>query len=328
MTSRDDDLHGTGRTSILSDLYIDLLGSLLPGLFTIVLSAVAIFPTVVVWWLLAASRNPDGTRPTDGALFNGTPDVWIGPYGTTAVTLVLAYILGSVLYRQDPKRPDWRSARRVWLKSSPEDRKRLAVQPASGVALDGTINADDAQFPYRFLYEYLNGRGLHHLAALIPWRGELPNSWNKRTKMFVNILKIRLQFLIPDRCKEIVRNEAHVRMATSVWYATHWVMTAVGLSLLCLTTITVYTSYKSLGTDWGPPGVVVFAINLTVLVFALVIKRKIEFFIHYLRVREIVYVLETAFFAISKGYELDMEDISTAKDAANVSSGSEADPST
>lgn len=292
-----------GRVSILSDLYIDLLGSLLPGLFTVILIAAVALPSAGLALRTLGSANDLGGASTSPFGINGTPDVWIGPYGTTAVALVISYIVGSVLYRQDPKHPDWRSARRVWIRSSDADRRRLAVQPKNDEA--GDITAEDAQFPYRFLYEYLDGRGLNHLAALIPWRGRAGPVPKQRTKMFINMLKIRLQFLIPDRCKEIVRNEAHVRLATSVWYATRWVMFAV-CALLALVGLTLSIATFALGAairyDLLFSGAL--GCGLTVFLFSWFIQRRIERFIHYLRVREIVYVLETAHFANQMGYDV------------------------
>lgn len=297
---------GAGRVSILSDLYIDFLGSLVPGLFTIVLAGAVLFPSAFVLCqsLSASSSHGTETNVPPTVPTSGTPDVWIGPYGTTAIALVLAYVMGSVFYRQDPKLPDWRSASFIWRNTkSKEDRERLAVQPTSERAED--ISAYDAQFPYFFLHEYLVGRGLDHLADWIPWEGRKPETWIFRTKMFINVLKVRLQFLIPERCKEIVRNEAHVRMATSVWYATYWVMVASGLGLVLVVVAWIRSVF--VGIDIALPGTL--AVDLLVLIVAVVMKFKIERFLHYLRVREVVYVLETAYFANLNGFDMRTGDL-------------------
>lgn len=303
-----------GRVSILSDLYIDLLGSLVPGLFTIVLTGAVLLPSALA---LCRSFSAFSTNGSADSLLPGpvtdAPDVWLGPYGTTAISLVLAYVMGTVFYRQDPKFPDWRSARLIWRSTkSKEDRERLAVQPTSQHAEE--ISAYDAQFPYFFLREYLIGRRLYHLAALIPWEGGKPATWIFRSKMFINVLKIRLQFLIPERCKEIVRNEAHVRMATSVWYATYWVMVASVLGLMLVAVACI--RWLLAGIDTGLPGII--AIDVLVLIVALVMKFKIERFLHYLRVREVVYVLETAYFANTNGFDLKIGDLKASLPTESV----------
>jgi hypothetical protein len=233
-------------------------------------------------------------------------DLGFGPYGTSVIALVLSYVLGSIFYRQDPKIPDHRSARLIWhYTKSQEDRDRLAVQPRSKDAED--ILPGDAQFPYYFLYEYLTGRGLNRLADWVPWKGKEESTWRYRTKMFINQLKIRLQFLVPEKCKDIVRNEAHVRLATSLWYATLWL---IGVSIIGIILI-IGGFIVSLSKLYYFAGV--FGFDVLVLSLAMLIKLKIEKFIHYLRVREIVYVLETADFAQRNGYELHPEDFRQLK---------------
>ena len=297
------------KTSFLSDFYIDFMGSLVPGLFTIVLAAAAIIWSAQV---LCASIDMC-TAPISPELSTTVPSLGdlakinIEPYGVTWVMLVIAYVLGSIFYRQDPKVPDHISAQLAYKHAAPEDRKRLAVQPTSSVAEAKGINPHDCQFPYFFLYEYLNGRGLTHLAKLIPWKGDEPDTWKYRTKMFINLIKIRLQFILPDKCKDIVRNEAQVRLATSVWYSTRWLMIACTVAIASVF-VAVVVSFFSLSVFTNTFfSVLVF--DVSVFILACYIKRKVEKFIHYLRVREIVYVLETVHFAQHCGYDLKLDEL-------------------
>jgi hypothetical protein len=127
----------------------------------------------------------------------------------------------------------------VWIKSSKKDRNSLAVQ--STLSVPNFFNNKstypikifsyffskfvskkiglDAQFPYSHLRCYLAKRQLASLATLIPWCPQKPETEQYKTKMFVNIIKIRLLSLNQNISKEVIRNEAHVRLATSVWYA-------------------------------------------------------------------------------------------------------------
>ncbi len=181
-----------------------------------------------------------------------------------------------------------------------EDRKKGAVR--------GWPNAD-VQFPYLFLYEYLDDRGLKHLARLVPWRGSEPATHTYRTKMFVNQLKIRLQFEVPDKCGDIVRNEAHVRMMSSVWYVAS-ALERVAQVAGSLTAIGVFTSViHHRGLPWTeivgtlPWTEVVTLLSISGGLYYVAAKTQwtIERFFHYQRVREVVYVLETAHFAHEQG---------------------------
>lgn len=294
MTTERNDRKG----SVWAEFYIEFLGSLVPGLFALILSLIVLGLSLFV---LCRSLQPGSAIAT----FPQSFDFGLGAYGVTGILLVVAYVLGSIFYRQDPKLPDWKSASRVYGNVAAGERERLAVQPTSQVPEGhNRIDPNDAQFPYFFLYEYLKGRGLDHLAECVPWKGKEPDSWKYRTKMFINQIKIRLQFLVPERCKDIVRNEAHVRLATSVWYATRWIMGVCALGIvilagaLCRVPTTGFDHFLSAA----------ICADILILVFGFFLKRQIENFIHYLRVREIFHVLETAHFATLNGIDLHRED--------------------
>jgi hypothetical protein len=324
------------KPSLLSDFYIEFLGSLVPGLFVVVLG------TMVLAWsgsvlchsicgyvgagVVAANTQSSAVPSPFSTQLAQWKDLGLGPYGNIGLLLVVAYILGSIFYRRDPKIPDYRSAQWIWDNTEEEaDRRVLAAQPRKAGA--NTLTPGDVQFPYHFLREYLIGRGLTRLAAWVPWSGDRSDSWNRRTKMFMNVLKVRLQFLVPERCKDIVRNEAHVRMATSVWYGTRW-LTAIAVIALAMTLIAIALVFArgGLADDnvWGIIGFDVFA-----LIVALLVKVNVEKFIHYMRVREIVYVLETADFASRNGHQLHPEDFSikSANERPQAAGNSSADPS-
>jgi hypothetical protein len=57
--------------------------------------------------------------------------------------------------------------------------------------------------------------------------------------------------------------------------------------------------------------------DLLILAFGFYIKRQVEHFIPYLRVREVVYVLETAHFASLNGIDLHREDFDPRRRAAS-----------
>jgi hypothetical protein len=132
---------------------------------------------------------------------------------------------------------------------------------------------------------------LDHLAKRVPWQGN-SETIEKRSKMFINILKIRLQHWNPRQCVEIVRNEAHIRMMSSVWYAAR-LLQQVSLVLLVVAAVLC---------RWKEPAL--SEISLVVLTLFLGVewlRRAITTFLHYQRVREIVFVLESAHVAWREG---------------------------
>ena len=263
----------TGRLSVFHDLYVDLLGSLVPGLLTVILGGAAIYLT------LATVHVAMFRQPLTGTSFPGDlRDVLTSVHWEIAtIILVSAYVVGAVFFRQDPKKPDAASALYVWMHSKSKERNGLAVQhTARELPRDFIVDSKaerprlrqrirpiflrlvgctslarrpspepadkrpslshrvrsrffnklysdvlgiNAEFPYTHSRCYLAARGLRHLVRYVPWCPDKTETEGFRTKMFINILKIRLHSMFPDMARDIVQNEAHVRLATSVWYA-------------------------------------------------------------------------------------------------------------
>jgi hypothetical protein len=298
------------------------------------------------------------------------------------VILVSSYVIGAVFFRQDPKKPDAASALYVWKHSRDDERNGLAVQAkkipptptlnsnisesaAEPLAQDGAQvpelcarnirNPDlDTQFPYLYLKCYLKARGLTHLISLVPWCPKKESTKGYRTKMFINILKIRLLSFYPHISRDIIRNEAHVRLATSVWYAST-VLINISVAIIAVLLIcklfacnylhivagdVVNAKHPSSKTNTEPKAlplssgqVIVFVMAkkttgsahdgrstsavlgsaaagnmnsklfvsvsfiLLLLFFCIAMKYHLRKCIHYMRVREVIYVLETAYAA-------------------------------
>ncbi|MDR1251375.1 MAG: hypothetical protein LBK62_04320, partial [Treponema sp.] len=74
---------------------------------------------------------------------------------------------------------------------------------------------------YSHLKRYLEIRNYTHLADHIPWEGnnEDEKKVKHRSKMFINILKARIHRFAPEEMPGIEKNEAHIRLMNSLWYA-------------------------------------------------------------------------------------------------------------
>lgn len=101
------------------------------------------------------------------------------------------------------------------------------------------------RYPYEDFYHcYLNKRGLFYLKPYVywdKWIDEAGKCNNFRTsKRFIENLKIRLNFFMPAKCRELTRVEAHIRLASSMWYLSR--MLGV-ITILCVI-LSLFSVYK------------------------------------------------------------------------------------
>ena len=83
---------------------------------------------------------------------------------------------------------------------------------------EGTPHKDAGAFPYINYENYMMSRNLHHLAETINW-----NYREGRTKNQINRYKIKIQLFCPDEAYGVLnKNESHVRMASSTWFASRF----------------------------------------------------------------------------------------------------------
>ena len=248
----------------------------------------------------------------DGSSFNSLTAVVFVLLPAFLLFLVIAYIVGQLFFRQDPKRPDLRSVKRMtreainasmvrvrahWGKSTSCQICKAHPECAQRRCDPKYAESEDVEFPYHYLFEYLCERKLSHLAELIPWKGSDGKSHRQRTKHFINILKIRLEFIYPERMSTITRNEAHVRLSSSMWYACFWTLfLSVGGLLLGFAGVAVQALVNRDGW-WPIPAPMVMMVPGVVLLAAWTTMRAIEHALHYQREREVLFIMETAAWA-------------------------------
>jgi hypothetical protein len=307
--------HALRRLSV-EEFLVDFLGGLIPGVLFFAAAAVVVFPVMhAVLRQEGRTNHPDleGAALATIAATKDTPNaLW---FAILIVALLVSYVVGHLFYRHDPNGPDRRSFR--WLARRRQYRKTdLAVQPVKKWLwlvfcpwkLDrkevlreelACENWEECQFPYPHYDEYLKKRGLNHLLPWAVWTSQPDH----RTKNYINRLKILLRQRHPDKCASIVRNEAHVRLATSTWYVsgTLLALSVGGLgSLLTLAIVRMRSQPTPLSAvllgEYLPASSCCFA----VLLFALYARISIAQFLHYQRMREVYYVLETALTALHR----------------------------
>jgi len=304
------------------DFFVDFFGSLVPGtVFLLLLAPSIVIPAYGVWQAEKLGST-DATPPIWQPFLQFRFDVFVG-------LLFVGYVAGFLFFRQDPKVVDRQSflltqrgstdgpARftaaeqakygidqqdldlafgrwwhRLWF------RTKLAFNRPKRTSWRNFQRNYTVEFPYVYLKEYLKVRGFERLAAMITWDPDHPTP---RSKHFINLLKARLQFYFPERYGQIARNEAHVRLMSSSWFMCRTVRMIAysGIALILgWLAIKVASSNDAFAdimandvdvrrTIW------VLAFPLAVIVAVTWTKRQIEAVVHYQRVREVLFVLET-----------------------------------
>lgn len=173
---------------------------------------------------------------------------------------------------------------------------------------EGTPHKDSGGFPYINYENYLFKRNLHNLAEMVNW-----NYREGRTKNQINRYKIKIQLFCPDAYGVLNKNESHVRMASSSWFAseflikTNKILFFVFLVIVAFTYIlpTIFSIIHEMKSIEGMKWVYVFpfttAVQMLLALFSPLcvncllkqFKSKIEDFIHYQRLREIYFALYT-----------------------------------
>jgi len=288
------DLQGSLREFILP--IVEFLGILVPGVvFIFALIPAVIIPIVTV---LRIVEGVDANLPFASEYL---VNIILSPsMGTMFLLAVFSYVFGHIFFRQDPKIPDLHSFNRVNKDKMGEEKGPVRLceneQNHNNDQNPKIPNVHNLEFPYRYLYEYLHDRGMDHLEDIVRWKGNNPSTYELRTKHFINVIKVRLEFLFPLQYLRIQRNEAHVRLMSSIWYASNSLISAsiIGstVGVLC---VVAYMSISN--STWPIPYIGSVVLPVTVLALATYSKRSIEFFLHYQRIREIVFILEAAYFA-------------------------------
>jgi len=301
----------------IDDFHIEFIGCLIPGIMFTVFATVimaACFESAML--LILGLPNNESPGMAGGAwryLSNMTTGNGFGIYGNLALLIAVSYAFGSILFRKEHNKPDYASAKAIWAKLDGKERARFDVRPRPDISAKRNCGKvakvrdylveEDVQFPYHFLKEYLIGRGLDHLVEWVPWEGSDPKTYKYRTRMFIDNLKIRLRYLVPGRCKDITKNEAHSRMATSIWYACSLLLYFSFFSL-CVSMF-AYVRLYFLDNGYHQECVSLYVIiNIIMCTSSMFMRRFVVTPIHNMRRFEVINVLEVANCAEMDGYKL------------------------
>lgn len=171
--------------------------------------------------------------------------------------------------------------------------------------LSGNVKYD---YPYPSLRVYLLSRGFSHLVTFVPWCANSGVQPEERSKHMLNIIKQRIRSFGDDNMiLDMIRNEGQIRLLSSLWFV-FLVMRKI-LVVAVLIGFCFMTAQMLYAELWGE-GLYVFTGKekfWTCQCFFLAMffsigmctwfKWKIESSINYVRVREVVMILESAHLA-------------------------------
>lgn len=324
----------------IHDFFVEVFGSLVPGvLFLAAFALSLILPLYTMlgrakeksawelgWKSVRELVAPSADRAKTDTFLNELQVLGgvLTSYSflVTIALLFLCYVIGHLFFRRDPDDADKESFRHLQRKIVGPRRARTGWIGDRLHALSGWLGSnyerviprdedgaywkvrttqacesgDKCSFPYPDLDWYLCSRRLCHLMWFVNpmYRGK------KLSKAYVSILKIRLASDYPRRYATIARNEAHVRMLSSMWYVCR---AAVRCALFgCGIGVAVFVLRYFALPNWGTRALdyrdMLWAMpSILLVIFALAIRRSIEGSLHYTRVREIVFLLESAYWA-------------------------------
>jgi len=302
------------------DYVIDFFGKLMPGTLFIVFGLIAL-----AWPIYALIAKSTVTLIT--AAIREAPKlsqlidaIWV-PF--TIFVLFLAYSLGHMFYRSDIKTPDTISLKRALANSQAGDTpqedlacdeiepnefkygylKRMGYFLVNGVSslVKSLVSprrskVSQCEYPYVHLRKYLNKRGLaEYVSGLIPWDGG--SNRNLRSKNYIDILKIRICKHAPELYMEIARNEAHVRLSSSIWHAARALQWASGFGVV-IVMASIYLRYIASASPVNEAYINFYIAHsvppVIVILISAYCRSVVTGFLHTQRIREAVYVIEIA----------------------------------
>lgn len=278
---------GGSPPSAIREFIVEFLGSLVPGvafLFAVVPAFVIPILTIALTFL----PHPAMTFPTvQGAVPASVSTVMFLLFPALMGFFVFAYIAGHLFYRQNPKTADEASFKRI--SKNDENKAGRMVGEVVEVVDGQERRTTPVEFPYHFLREYLVARGIDYLAAHVPWNHA---DHKRRAKHFANALKLRIQTVSAEGSAILARNEAHIRLSSSMWYVCRTLVwaSALGLSAFILAAGISYLVPFTTKLEFS----VTLLFPASTLLLSLFTRQAIERALHYQREREILFILEVA----------------------------------
>ncbi len=193
--------------------------------------------------------------------------------------LLVSYLVGILFFQSSTALADKYSIKYLFQKSYLES--WLIRKDECGI---------DMQYPYQYLYEYLLERNLQHLTKYVPWIGSNPITHHLRSKFLIQKFKIRIQYSCPDSFIEIARLSSKVLLFSSIWSVARISVSLciIGIVLLLISLLLNYLNILYYSNEI--PILMIFLYQIGIILY--VTKKRIQKSFHFLRVRELITILE------------------------------------
>lgn len=188
---------------------------------------------------------------------------------------------------------------------NPNNTGRNRRQTFSLANLLGKYTNFAIDYPYPFLRRYIAYRGAHHLLDYVSWCKNASNATVKSPgKTFINVIKQRLRASTKtELLRDMVRNEGHARLLSSLWYILRFLlffMIVLNFAILahrCFSERTqisishILFNIRKLVSSYPQH----YVLTLTACFIIWYLKRSIEIGFHYVRLRELLMTIESAY---------------------------------
>ena len=303
----------------IKEFFVEFLGGLVPG----VAFLFAIFPAFVIPMfsiMLTFFPFPEIQKLlcalSDKVVAQGNPlliSINIIIFLLIPAMIVFfcfAYIIGHLASRQSYKIVD--DASLHWI--SRHYGKSSKAQPDISHAIIGNLNSSPIEWPYH-IKEYLNKRGVQYLANIVP---PDESGFIKRSKLYMNALKLRIHMVSSEGSAILARSEAHSRLTGAMWFISKILIIASTISLIISFASGLFSIFYLKGSSiaYKESGIVyligsnslnyiwVFGILCPVFILVLnfLMRKGILRSFHFQRQREVFYILEVAYWLSINGF--------------------------
>jgi hypothetical protein len=252
---------------------INLFGITVPGFLLLFASVTELFLPFVA---LALNLNGVHLR-VDLEWYNA------GKWILAGIFILIAYVAGFILRL-----------------TSPDELDRISVLRGKSDIWD--YQSGDDRFPYNRLRSYLEERGHHDLATLVPWHPD-DKQRTQRSHTVINRMKADITLYCPELATIVDSNEAHVRLMSGTWLAIRATLPMICLgtlaSLAALGAPNILSRSSSMIDQSGWYYSVQTVLNAFMIIVMVWGLKRIRMQFHNRRVAELVFILH-AYLRIQK----------------------------
>lgn len=160
------------------------------------------------------------------------------------------------------------------------------------------LKAKITKYPHEDYFTiYLKSRNIQWLTSTPQWSHHYKNSLKNvrpASKRIIESIKTRIRYFRPDKMRDILRLEAHIRLIGAIWYLTR-ILTIVCMFMTIVCSLLLCFPFEGSINSEGIQSDVMQALyaNLGLFVIFCFLSYSTVSVLHYLRLKEVHFILET-----------------------------------